>query len=123
MAPELLQLLDANGAGALAYEIAFAVRKYLPFAFLFAAIGLYFFTWWGRPLFVICYAVGFVMTIVGGFAVWPARDVALTFAVTLVDGAILALAFLPPLLKSLHVFRSNSRWNGRANAARRSPQL
>ena len=97
MAPEFEGLLSANGADALFYEIAFEIRTYLPAAYLVAAIGLFFFTWWGRWLFVGCYAVGVVVTIVGGFIVLPALDSTFFLVVTLVDGAILGLAFFSPL--------------------------
>ncbi len=98
-APEVIELLNANGADALFYEIAFGIRKYLPAVYIVAAIGLFFFTWWGRWLFAACYAVGLVVTIIGGFTVSPALDSAIFLLVTLVDGAILGLAFLSPLSK------------------------
>jgi hypothetical protein len=96
-APEVADLLSANGADALFYEIAFGIRKYLPAVFIVAAIGLFFFTWWGRWLFAACYAVGLFVTIIGGFTVSPALDSAIFLLVTLIDGAILGLAFLSPL--------------------------
>ena len=96
-APEVMELLNANGADALFYEIAFGVRKYLPAVYIVAAIGLFFFTWWGRWLFSGCYMVGLVVTVIGGFTVSPALDSAIFLLVTLVDGAILGLAFLSPL--------------------------
>jgi hypothetical protein len=96
-APEVKELLNANGADALFYEIAFGIRKYLPAAMTIAAIGLFFFTWWGRWLFAACYIVGLVVTVIGGLTVSPALDSAVSLIVTLIDGAILGLAFLSPL--------------------------
>ena len=96
-APELLQLIEANGADALSYNAAFAIRKYLPVAYVIAGIGLLFFTWWSRPLFVATYAVGFVSTGIGGFSVWPAWEATVIYLATLIDGGILALAYVPPL--------------------------
>ena len=96
-APEVMELLNANGADALSYELAFGVRKYLPAAFIVGAIGMFFFTWWGRWFFAACYAVGLVVTIIAGFTVSPAIDSAIFLLATLVDGAILGLAFFSPL--------------------------
>jgi hypothetical protein len=97
MAPEVADLLSADGADAISYEIAFGIRKYMPAVYLVAGLGLFFFTWWGRWLFVACYVVGIFVTIIGGFTVMPALETTILLIVTLIDGAILGLAFLSPL--------------------------
>jgi len=62
-----------------------------------AGIGLYFFRWWGRLLFVAAYACSIGATLVGGMVIrFPIETVLIT-AATLLDGAVLTLAFLPPL--------------------------
>jgi hypothetical protein len=96
-APEIEGLLSANGADALFYEASFQIKTYLPAAYIVAAIGLFFFTWWGRWLFSACYALGIAVTAIGGFIVSPAFESVGFLLVTLVDGAILGLAFLSPL--------------------------
>jgi len=62
-----------------------------------AGIGLFFFMWWGRLLFVLAYVLGTIANLLGSMVIWFPIEVTLFTIVTLLDGAVLTLAFLPPL--------------------------
>lgn len=90
-------LYGGIGAGAVNFDLASEIRKYLPAAFLAAGIGLLFFAPWSRWLFLVCYVIGAATITFGGFIVSSPTDHFLYFFVTLIDGAILGLVFLSPL--------------------------
>lgn len=64
-----------------------------------AAIGLYFLRWWGRVMLVGIYLLSGLGSLLGGMFVYLPWESLLGTAATLMDGAVLALAFLPPLSK------------------------
>jgi len=64
---------------------------------LIAAIGLYFFMWWGRLLLAAAYVLSAIGTLLAGIVIWFPWEVTLFTIAALLDGAVLALAFLPPL--------------------------
>jgi hypothetical protein len=87
------------GAGALApavSQVAFYVAQPM---WILSAIGLYFLRWWGRFLLVATYALTSLASLVGGMQVQFEFESLLATIATLMDGAVLALAFLPPLSK------------------------
>lgn len=90
-------MLSYHGVDAVALPLAILINLVLQPIWIVSAFGLCCFTWWSRPLFVGAYILGFIQTLLGGVAVLlPWEFVLLTF-ISLVDGAVLALAFLPPL--------------------------
>jgi hypothetical protein len=60
-------------------------------------IGLCFFRWWARALFVGMYIITAVLGLASGMLVFLPWDYFLISCTMLLDGAILALSFLPPL--------------------------
>lgn len=95
-------LYGSNGAGAINFHIVSTIRAYLPGAFLVAGIGLLFFAPWSRWLFLVCYTIGAIATTLGGFITASPVDQFFYLLCTLVDGAILGLAFLSPLSKKFN---------------------
>jgi hypothetical protein len=95
---DMLSLRNASGFGALwpAANHAFDVAQLL---FVAGGVGLYLFMWWGRLMFVAAYVIGLAANLLTGMAIWLPWEVVLITASTLLDGAILALAFLPPLAR------------------------
>lgn len=65
-----------------------------------ATLGLFFFKNWGRHLFLTCTLLGLAMTPFSGFLVQDPLDALLSTINLLLDGAILAMAYLLPLSKS-----------------------
>jgi len=85
------------GVGALSLPASQLIFMALQPAFVLAAVGLCFFRRWGRHLFVAATVSGYVGTLAGGMVVlFPLEHLALGLT-GLLDGATLALAFLPPL--------------------------
>jgi hypothetical protein len=94
-----MAIRDADGIGALLPWASYWVLTALQPIWVVAGIGLYFFLWWGRLLLAAAYVVGILAYLIGGMIIWlPWEGVLVTIA-TLLDGAILTLAFLPPLSK------------------------
>ena len=62
-----------------------------------AGIALCFFVWWGRIAFVSAYVLATIGNLLGGMVIWFNWEAQLITIATLLDGAVLALAFLPPL--------------------------
>lgn len=95
---ELQQAVQAAGLGAIvpleAMHLLWWIQQPLWVA---AGIGLYFFRSWARWLFTVLYGVSILSSLVGGAIVHLPWEAAMVTAVTLVDGALLALVFLPPL--------------------------
>jgi len=68
------------------------------FAFwLSASIGLFFFQNWARYLFLFLHVVGLVLVLVGGFSVRGPLENFFGALTAVLDGAILAMAYLSPL--------------------------
>lgn len=65
-----------------------------------ATLGLFFFQNWGRHLFLTCTLLGLAMAPFSGFLVQDPLDALLSTINLLLDGAILAMAYLLPLSKS-----------------------
>ncbi|MGH8617562.1 MAG: hypothetical protein ACREUW_07695 [Burkholderiales bacterium] len=97
LSPELYLALDAIGAGALAPSLWHITWWIIQPLWLLAAIGLYTFQRWARWLFVGVYTVSTMASAVGGAVVWLPWEIVLFTITTLMDGAIIALAFLTPL--------------------------
>ncbi len=96
---QTMAIRDADGIGALLPWASYWVLTALQPIWVVAGIGLYFFLWWGRLLLAAAYVVGILAYLIGGMIIWlPWEGVLVTIA-TLLDGAILTLAFLPPLSK------------------------
>lgn len=64
---------------------------------LFSAAGLFCFQNWARHLFLTLNVTGFIRVALGGIAVSPGFDAMLTNVLAVMDGAILALAYISPL--------------------------
>ena len=97
MSPRIAAFRGQSGAGALApvaAQVAFLVAQPL---WILSAIGLYFLRWWGRLLFIGTYALTMLASLVDGMGVQFAWESFLATVATLMDGAVLVLAFLPPL--------------------------
>ena len=90
------RLADHNGYGAdipthfLIYGTWFCL-------WLIAALGLFFFQNWARHLFLALSLVGLAMAPFSGFVVQPPIDALFSTINLLLDGAILAMAYLSPL--------------------------
>ena len=53
--------------------------------------------WWGRLLLAAAYVLSAIGTLLAGIVIWFPWEVTLFTIAALLDGAVLALAFLPPL--------------------------
>jgi hypothetical protein len=88
-----------SGAAGLAAAIGSVLYHVESALLLVAAIGLFFFRWWSRYLLAGSYLLSIVTTTMAGRSTgYPLEGVLSTIA-SLIDGAILTLAFLPPLAK------------------------
>ena len=97
LAPSTKEILDLGGALAIAptaSSLGFLIAQ--PF-WIISAVGLCFLRPWSRPLFVATYAFTTVANLVGGVIVWLPWELIVFTIAALLDGAVLALAFLPPL--------------------------
>ena len=95
---QMAALRGYSGAGAIAFPItSFVVLLIAQPLWLLSAIGLCFLKWWARPLFVGTYALTIVGSLFGGIAVSLPWEASLATITTLIDGAVLVLAFVPPL--------------------------
>ena len=97
LSPELYLALDASGAGALAPSLWWITWWIIQPLWLVAAIGLYTFQRWARWLLVGVYTVSTPIGALGGAIVWLPWEIVLVTLTTLMDGAIIALAFFSPL--------------------------
>jgi hypothetical protein len=91
------EVRGAAGADALALGLAVLIAYAMQPLWILSAIGLCFFKWWARPLFAGTYALGAIQNLIGGMAIWLPWEAALVTVVQLLDGAVMVLAFLPPL--------------------------
>jgi len=88
---------EATWADAISPMGSYVIFMALQPVWIIVAIGLCFFKWWARPLLVAAYLLGAVGNLLGGLSLWMPWETILFTASTLLDGAVLALAFLPPL--------------------------
>jgi hypothetical protein len=88
---------EATWADAISPMVSYVIFMALQPVWIILAFGLCFFKWWARPLLVAAYLLGAVGNLLGGLSLWMPWETILFTASTLLDGAVLALAFLPPL--------------------------
>ena len=89
--------MEAAWADAISPMVSYVIYMALQPVWIILAIGLCFFKWWARPLLVAAYLLGALANVLGGLSLWMPWETILFTASTLLDGAVLALAFLPPL--------------------------
>ena len=97
IAPATREVLELGGMFAIAPHAAAAGILLLQPMWIICAIGLCCFQPWARPLFVGTYAFSTLATLIGGLVVWLPWELTVLTLALLCDGAVLALAFLPPL--------------------------
>jgi hypothetical protein len=95
-APKITQVLSGNALGSFlphhpAVDIAFLV------AWLLASVGLLFFQNWGRHLFLTLALLGMIDLALSGLVVYTPFEHAFSRFQSLLDGAVLALAYLSPV--------------------------
>ena len=103
---DTMALRNVGGSDAFDPMLSWLVYTALQPVFIVCAFGLYSFKWWARWLFAGAYAAALLNTLVGGTAVWLAWEGVLIMLATLMDGAILTLAFLPPLAQYFEADRT-----------------
>jgi hypothetical protein len=91
------EIRSAAGAEALAFGAAAATAYVMQPLWILSAVGLCFFKWWARPLFVGIYVLSGIQTLIGGMVILLPLEEMLTRITTLLDGAVIVLAFLPPI--------------------------
>lgn len=119
----VMEVLSGNGLGSFlpfhpAIGMAFLV------AFLLAAVGLLFFQNWGRHLFLALVVVGMIWDGLAGLGVSTPFENAFSRLQSLLDGAVLALAYLSPVrdcFASRAPSNSTADPDARKSCARRSP--
>lgn len=94
---EIRALRDQAGADAITPDVSAIIFFVLQPLWILSAVGLCFFTWWARPLFIGTYVLSSTASLLGGVAIWLPWEVVLLTIATLLDGAIFLLAYLPPL--------------------------
>lgn len=102
------RLAEYSGYGAI-----FPVHNVLYYSVWFglwfiSAFGLFFFVNWARHLYLVLSLISLVAAIFHGFVVHAPIDALLSNANMLLDGAILALAYLTPLSENFKVSSSFS---------------
>lgn len=109
VAEGLMAFRDEAGAGAVSAALSYLIFMVLQPLWILAAFGLCFFKWWARPVFVGTYLLAIIANLLGGLVIWlPWESVLITLA-TLLDGGVLALAFLPPLSAYFERDRASGR--------------
>jgi len=96
---EMALFKGQSGMGAISPTFGLISFFVVQVLLVFSAIGLWLFTAWARPLFVVAYVVFILGSLASGATVLLPWEAALSTIITLFDGAVLALAFLPPLSK------------------------
>ena len=108
LAPSTKDILDLGGALAIspaASSLGLLVAQPI---WILSAVGLCFFRPWSRPLFVGVYVFTTITNLLGGVIVWLPWELTLFTIATLLDGAVFALAFLPPLARYFRSKRANT---------------
>ena len=109
VAQGLVDLREEAGAGAVSAELSYLIFMALQPLWILSAFGLCFFKWWARPVFVGTYVLGIVGNLLGGLIIWLPWEAVLITLATLLDGGVLALAFLPPLSAYFERDRASQR--------------
>ena len=91
------EIRGAAGAEAISFDGSRIISLLLQPLWILSAVGLCFLKWWGRRAFVATYVLSAIQYLIGGVVVWLPWEAVLIAIATLLDGAVLALAFLPPL--------------------------
>lgn len=97
--PEIASIRNLNGAGAFFPKLSEAVYYVSQGLYVLAGFGLYFFVWWSRYLLAGLYVIGFLNTLAWGMVVSHGWEHVLASSTAMLDGATIALSFLPPLSK------------------------
>jgi hypothetical protein len=92
----LIDLLKGHGYGAL-YETPGVVDVIVFSGWLLAALGMLFLQNWGRYLYLMLLALGFAQTAVSGVATLTPSQFVLLGVLSMLDGAVVVLAFLSPI--------------------------
>lgn len=87
---------------------------------LIASLGLFFFQNWARHLFLALYVLSTVLILFSGFSGQGAWENVLSQLTTVMDGAILAMAYLSPLSEAFK-HTPNSALNRTRGKRRRAP--
>ncbi len=85
---------------------------------LIASVGLFFFQNWARHLFLILYVVGTLLIPLSGFSAQGPMENFFGQIATVLDGAILALAYLSPLAQNFQNKAPNTAHNPDAQKPR-----
>ena len=88
-----LELLSFSGSDAI-LDIPVPIYHAISLAWLLTAVGMYFYIPIARSAFVWLYVITVPIDIVGGVVVTPGLDMAILSLSTLLDGAIIAIAYL-----------------------------
>lgn len=96
---DAMAMRNAAGFDAVDPMVTWMIALSLQALFVLCAFGLCFFKWWARWLYAGAYAAGLLNSLVSGTTVWFAWEAVLFQITTLMDGAIITLAFLPPLAR------------------------
>jgi len=95
--PEVRPLLEKSGYGGADWVTAPWFYLGLGGAKMLASLGLFMFLAWGRWLFLAATVVAIASIFFAGISVASPLDGLVGFVATLVDGAILGLAFFSPI--------------------------
>ena len=101
LSPEVQQMLSTSGYGGQAWVMDPRYYFSVALAKVLASVGLVLFLSWGRWLFLGVAAVAIASVPFSGVSVGAPMDNAVGYVATLLDGAILALAFSSPLSEAM----------------------
>lgn len=102
LSPEVQQMLSTSGYGGQTWVMDPRYYFSVGLAKVLASVGLLLFLSWGRWLFVAVAAIALASVPFSGVSVGAPLDNAVGYVATLLDGAILALAFSSPLSEAMH---------------------
>ncbi len=91
-----ISMVHEAGYDAIVY-VSMTIYAPLLIAFLVSSIGMFFFQAWARLLFALTSAVAVIFSVLGGMDIQPGYARALTDLNLLLDGAIIAIAYLTGL--------------------------
>ena len=97
VSPDVAELRGRSGYGAMLPGIREPISWIFLPLWLLASVGLFFFQAWARSLFAVLYFVALLLRFVQGVTVSLPVEGFLGEIVSLLDGAILILAFTTPL--------------------------